>query len=73
MVRIVITGKTQGDVVRAITEMREGLGRRVDFGLPLEDEYQEWASHGYQLAQSEFEQCQQSGNWPTIDFYGKVE
>lgn len=73
MVKIVVMGKTRGDVVQAISEMREVLGRRVDFGLPLENEYHEWACHGYQLAQSEFEQCQQSGDWPSIDFYGHME
>lgn len=73
MVQLVITGKTKGKIVGAITEMREDMGRRVDFGLPMENEYGLWVCYGYQLTVDEFNNCERLGSFPVMDFFGKTE
>ncbi|KPL90000.1 hypothetical protein [Herpetosiphon geysericola] len=73
MIRLHLTGPSRDALVQAITELREGLDRHVDFGLPLEDEYGQWHCHGYQLTRAEFAEAQRSGDWPNIDWYGKIQ
>lgn len=81
MITLRLEGDSRDAIVRSISELREAMGKRVDFGMPFDrgeigakyEGGKRWICDGYQMTVAEFEQCQQSGDWPAIDIFGFVK